>query len=175
MDRAALVSANATPDVVARETFVIRLRDAGVGLDAAEHEATRRYGPRPVPTRDERIREKDEQHEVTKRFRVCGFTVRNLSQARASKQAPGLPDLFITHDTKPRALWWETKRQVGGKYSDAQRAFKADCQRCGVICEGGDRYAAESWLVLHGHATIGSDGKITRVGTALDPSTPEER
>lgn len=162
-----------------RAAFVSSMRDQGIPLALAEREAEKRFPVTPVELqRQERnaaIQEKEEQSEITKRFRVCGFTVRNLSQPRASKQSPGLPDLFITHDTMPAALWWESKRQVRGKYSDAQLAFREDCRRCGITCEGGDRYDAERWLVMHGHARMGGDGKITptRVVHALEPITED--
>jgi hypothetical protein len=116
--------------------------------------------------RDASIDEKTEQREVRKRFIVCGFRVYNLSQSRASKQSPGLPDLWIVRPAQlvqrrdgqfhvpGIALWWETKRQVGGRYSGAQREFAELCQQASVTWVGGDRYDAERWLVEQKLATI---------------------
>lgn len=108
--------------------------------------------------RDANAREKEEQWEVTKRFRVCGFKVRSTSQARASKIAPGIPDLIIHHRDAPIFLFWESKRQVGGKYSDAQLEFREDCERAAITCIGGDRYDAERYLVSIGRAWITAGG-----------------
>lgn len=90
--------------------------------------------------------EKDEQREVVKMYRAHSCTVRNLSQARKTKQAPGLPDLFVVHRGKSRAWWHETKRPVGGRYSPAQIEFRDDMQACGVDWVGGDRRAAYEQL-----------------------------
>ncbi len=103
--------------------------------------------PDPAQLRRDMILEKEEQRQVTNRFRAFGFKVRNLSQPRASKQSPGFPDLWVVHETKPIAFWWETKRQVGGRHSDAQLEFADDCCRCGVDYGTGDRYAAEEKLM----------------------------
>lgn len=111
------------------------------------------------------IDEKSEQLEIVKRFRVCGFVVYNLSQSRASKQTPGLADLYAVHRDRPLALWWESKRQVGGKYSDAQREFKAHNDRCGVLCLGGDRYDVERFLVERKLAYIGAGGELEPIPT----------
>lgn len=123
-----------------------RLRDQGrTTFDVVETAA-------PISERDANVLEKEEQLEVRKRFVVCGFEVRNTSQARASKVSPGIPDLIITHRALPIFLLWESKRQVGGKYSPAQLDFKADCERCGVTCRGGDRHDAEGYLIEIGRA-----------------------
>jgi hypothetical protein len=74
-----------------------------------------------VSPRDASIAEKAEQSEIVKRFKgIGGFAVYNLSQSRASKQTPGLPDLWCMHTRYAFAFWWESKRQVGGEFSDAQ-------------------------------------------------------
>jgi hypothetical protein len=155
---------------------MIDLNDpAAVRAEAARRQSFRDRGimsfddpapPAPDPEQLARIErqasvdEKTEQLEITKRLRVCGFVVYNLSQARASKQTPGLADLYCVHRDAPIALWWESKRQVGGKYSDAQREFKAHNDRCGVLCLGGDRYDVERFLVERNLARIGSNGVI---------------
>lgn len=148
------------------DAFVAQLKAAGVARDAAEREAIRRY---PMALREitvsaqhrAMILEKEEQHEIARLFREFGFTVRHLSQARASKQSPGLPDLWVTHRELPIAFWWESKRQVGGKLSDVQVEFRNDCLRTGVGYGTGDRYAARDHLITLGLAQI--------VGDALEP------
>lgn len=114
-----------------------------------------------VSERDEKILEKEEQTEITRLFLAYNCDVRNLSQARASKQAPGIADLFVTHRTKPIAWWWESKRQVGGVLSPAQEVFRDDCMRCGVRYGTGDRFAAAEHLVALGLAR--------RVGDHIEP------
>jgi hypothetical protein len=135
------------------------LRAVGVPLEKAEREARRQCADAPDPApvesaRDAAVDEKAEQRAVWGRFTVCGFHGYWLSQARASKQTPGLPDLWFVHRIKPVALWWETKRQVGGEHSDAQIEFAAECSRAGVGYGTGDRYHAEQWLVAHGFAQL---------------------
>ena len=61
--------------------------------------------------KDATVREKEEQAECYRIFRSRGFKVHNLSQARATKQSPGLPDCWIAHETKPICAWFEVKRQ----------------------------------------------------------------
>lgn len=105
--------------------------------------------PTPEPAeaeRDARVLEKDEQAAVVKLLRGMGFDVWNLSQARASKQTPGLPDLWVMHREHPIAFWWETKRQVGGALSVPQEYFRDATLRCGVAHGVGDRYAAREFL-----------------------------
>jgi hypothetical protein len=115
----------------------------------------------PVETLDIRVArsdsvlEKDEQHEIYKLFRAYGFKVRNLSQARASKQAPGLGDAWVVHRELPIAFWWESKRQVGGKLSPDQLEMQDDCARCGIPYHHGDRYTAARLIVSVGLAKPG--------------------
>lgn len=95
------------------------------------------------------VLEKDEQWVITKMARAIGFTVRSTSQARASKVAPGIPDLILSHRDRQFFGFWETKRQVGGKLSTAQIEFAEDCHTAGVACGSGDRYAFANWLGHH--------------------------
>jgi hypothetical protein len=111
--------------------------------------------------RDAAILEKEEQREVWQRFVVCGFKGYWLSQARETKQTPGLADLWFMHPDRELALWWETKRQKGGKHSDAQKEFARLCHVCRITYGTGDRYDAERWLVEHGLAVV--------IGGVLEP------
>ncbi len=138
------------------DAIVSHLVSLGFSKEVAEAEAREQLGlaPRSLLTadRDELVLEKEEQAEISKLFRAYGFDVKNLSQARPTKQAPGVPDLIATHRELPIWFWWESKRQVGGEYSPAQIAFRDDCRRCGVGWGGGDRYDAAEYLVARGLA-----------------------
>lgn len=150
----------------AYDALVQQLRAANVADEAAHREARRRYPDAATEQQAEVERradvlEKDEQRAVVRMLREFGFTVRTLSQARASKQTPGLFDLFCTHRERPIAFWFDTKRQVGGKLSEAQQEFMADCRRCGVGAYAGDRYTVRTILITLGLAQI--------VGETLEP------
>lgn len=94
--------------------------------------------------------EKAEQRAIGNMARAIGCKVYNLSQARASKQSPGLPDLWITKRAIGLAFWWETKRQVGGQRSTAQMEFGEECT-AGLVNYGfGDRYHFAEFLQAHG-------------------------
>jgi hypothetical protein len=111
-----------------------------------------------IAAKREDLLEREEQAFIYKLFRGYGFMVRNLSQARASKQAPGLGDAWCTHKTQPIAFWWESKRQIGGKLSADQIEMRDDCLRCGVGYHSGDRHDAARLLVSLGLARVG-DGQ----------------
>ena len=72
----------------------------------------------PPDDGDEDRLEKAEQQECWKVFRAFGGVVFSLSQARASKQTPGLGDGFVVFPGLV-SFWWETKRQKGGRIADA--------------------------------------------------------
>lgn len=150
--------------ILSYDSIVRGLMELGVSREHAEARARREVGmPAPIEqTRDEWILEKEEQTEVVKLFRSYGFNPRNLSQARASKQAPGICDLWVVHRTRPIAFWWETKRQVGGELSPAQIEFRDDCIRCHVGYGTGDRFAAAEHLVKLGLAE--------RIGDRIEPA-----
>lgn len=152
------------------EEMVCRIMQT-TGADRPKAEAAARLnGYKPSIAIDDQkhedVLEKAEQHEVTKVFIAFGFNVRNLSQARRTKQAPGLPDLWCMHRELPIAFWWETKRQVGGKHSDPQLEFRRDCERCHVGYGTGDRQAARSHVIKLGLARV--------VGDSLEPIRREE-
>lgn len=96
------------------------------------------------------VLEKEEQLVVTKMARAIGFRVDNLSQARRTKQAPGLPDLWLRHRARKFAGWWETKRQIGGKRSSEQEDFAIDCIVASIPYGYGDRYEFARWLTANG-------------------------
>ena len=104
----------------------------------------------PADARRADVLEKREQAVITKMARVLGFHVYNLSQARRTKQTPGLPDLWLAHEGKQFAGWFEAKRQVGGTRSSAQLDFACECFVAGIPYGFGDRYAFSAFLSLHG-------------------------
>ncbi|HET7552179.1 MAG TPA: hypothetical protein VFK04_12885 [Gemmatimonadaceae bacterium] len=152
----------ASPEAVSREAFVVQLMSMGVPKERAETEATRRYGPVRSAVeleRDERALEKAEQLEVQKVYRAFGCTVYWLSQARAARQTPGMPDLRIF---APRAgAHWdhETKRQGRGDkdLEPAQRDYREHAEQCGLDVVVGDRFAAGDQLVRLGLAVWDGD------------------
>lgn len=107
----------------------------------------------PIAERDERVLEKAEQSKIVQLFRCAHLNVWNLSQSRAAKQTPGLPDLWWAHETRPLAGWWESKRQVDAELSRAQIEFRWDCLRAGVLHGFGDRYDAADFLISLGLTT----------------------
>jgi hypothetical protein len=124
--------------------------------------------PKPeLVDRAENVREKEEQAFIAKLFRGFGCKVYNLSQARASKQTPGLPDLWVIsswrdrRDPRPEAtvacigFWFEVKRASGGVLSEPQRAFRLECEQAGIRHYVGDRRAAAKLLVDIGLARVG--------------------
>lgn len=104
--------------------------------------------------RNARILETREQLRIKQMWMVVKGDVYALSQARASKQTPGLADLFLTRDAlgdvPALAFWWETKRQVGGERSDAQLEFAQRNLAAGVGYGFGDRYHFAEYLRARG-------------------------
>lgn len=150
----------------AYDAFVQQLVAANVAEHAAHQLARLKYPDAAAEKAREAERragvlEKDEQREVRKLFIAFGFEVYWLSQARRTGQTPGVPDLWCMHRELPIGFYWETKRQVGGKLSDAQLLFRDGCLRCGVGYGTGDRYAARTHLIKLGLAQI--------VGDTLEP------
>ena len=104
---------------------------------------------------DVRRLEKAEQALVVRLFRAFGCTVRSTSQARASKVAPGLPDLLVHHRPTRQFWFWETKRPQGGTLSPDQVDFAEDCEACRVAWYSGSLRDAESVLCDIGIAERG--------------------
>jgi hypothetical protein len=104
------------------------------------------------------VLEKREQWAITRMARAIGFTVRSTSQPRASKVAPGIPDLILTYSTTAAVHgttrgffgFWETKRSRGGKRSTSQIEFGDDCIRADIPYGFGDRHHFAQWLRQHG-------------------------
>jgi hypothetical protein len=148
------------------EAMVEALVRMNVPREKAEARARAAHGM-PAPgaepdAKDAAVLEKTEQWEIVKRAKAFRFEVWWLSQARAAKQTPGLPDLWLAHRDLPIATWWETKRQQSGRHSAAQLAFAEHCARCGIPHGTGDRFAFEAYLI--------GLGLVERWGTVLEPT-----
>lgn len=115
----------------------------------------------PVTREDDTAREKETQAAVVKLFRAFGCRVYNLSQARRTKQTPGLPDLWVVHVARGLAWWWETKRPDGGRLSSAQLDFRMECAMADVPHGVGSLADAEDFLIALGFCR--------RNGDTLDP------
>lgn len=102
--------------------------------------------------------EKSEQSEVMKLYRAYGCKVYNLSQPRATKQTPGLPDLWVVR--RMHAWWHETKRPISGKPSSAQVDFRRECKVADVWYTIGGLVAARGMLVEVGAARWAEGGDI---------------
>lgn len=113
-------------------------------------EMVKQSGAPPTEPAEEKRRadllEKHEQNAVRKIFVAHGCAVYNLSQSRATKQTPGLPDLFVFSSRSGHAFWFETKRPVGGVQSRPQREFQERCAQCGVRYVIGGQ--TEAWALL---------------------------
>jgi hypothetical protein len=93
--------------------------------------------------------EKIVQGKVVKLYKLAGCSVYSLSQARASKQTEGLPDLWIMAPAV-RAAWWMETKSATGKQSVAQRDFQARCLLSGVSYVLGGLEDAQAKLVSVG-------------------------
>ena len=74
--------------------------------------------------------EKQVQHAIKKVLQAFDFSVWDLSQPRATKQTPGLPDLIAVGHA--RVLFIEAKT-AKGRVSDAQAMFGAEVAQNGGI------------------------------------------
>lgn len=141
------------------ESMVNLLLASGFDRATAEREVRKQH-PQLVArvAEDERklnVLEKDEQAFIFKLFRGFGVIVYNLSQPRATKQTPGLPDMYCMHPGIRRAWWFETKRAEGGRLSEVQKVFIGHADSCNVDIWVGDRRAAARVLMDLGLARVG--------------------
>lgn len=101
--------------------------------------------------------EKEIQREVVKTYAGFGCKVYNLSQPRATKQTPGLPDLWVVclssgWSRQGKIAWWHETKTPTGKQSEAQREFQRECKSCRVGFVVGGVKAAEEQLITFGIA-----------------------
>lgn len=138
-------------DGIVANAELLAAHDAGLTL--VEYRKRVAGGKRVEPdTDDEQRLEKAEGHEVDKVLRAFGGRVYNLSQSRASKQTPGLPDRWVFFQRVAWAGWFEVKRQVGGRLSSAQELFLDLCEATGTHYTVGGRKEAEELVISLGLA-----------------------
>ena len=80
-------------------------------------------------------------------YRSVGCCVYSTQQTRASRQALGLPDLYVVH---PAGAWWHEVKRPGGKQSPVQVAFQHTVERAGVVYVLGGVDAARAQLARLG-------------------------
>jgi hypothetical protein len=155
---------------------VSEMSNAELIEESRRRELRRREGkplaPEPVELqqRENEIdarREKEIQAEIVKLYRAFGCRVYNLSQARATKQTPGLPDMWVVSMDSGLArasklAWWHEVKTPKGEQSEAQREFQIECKLCYVGYVVGGVQAAEAQLLTFGIAVRGADGKLER-------------
>lgn len=94
------------------------------------------------------VTEKQVAYQVRRLYEAVGCTVYSTSQARPSRVAKGLPDLYVVH---PRiGGWWHEVKREGGRQSPGQVAFQQEMQRCGVAYVLGGLAEAQAFLHTKG-------------------------
>jgi hypothetical protein len=68
-------------------------------------------------------------------------------------QDPGVPDVIALHPDHG-VLFWECKRETGGRLSFYQRAFQAQCESAGVPYVVGPCSALSEYLTRQGRDTV---------------------
>ena len=137
------------------DAMVRQLVEAGVPRERAEAAARAELGQAAAASPDAAALEaRDEKRIVAqcdKQLRALGFTVWNLSQPRASKISPGIPDRLYTHSARGVALFWEAKTATGRQRPD-QRVFQEHADAVGWPYILGTDQAVYDWLVAQGIA-----------------------
>lgn len=80
---------------------------------------------------------------------LLGFTRWHLSQARATNQTPGWPDVLYMHAERGLAVYYEAKAPKG-KQSDAQREFEREARACGMTYLVGTHDVLIEWARTRG-------------------------
>src|SRR5262245_18967467 len=91
-----------------------------------------------------------EQREETLGDRLMaaiGFDAIRFSQPRNTMQTAGIPDRRYYCPSERLAVWWEAKREKGGRQSPAQRWFQKLVTACGEEYVVGPLEALENWLI----------------------------
>ena len=117
---------------------ITRMTADQVRAEAARREDRRRRGLPLEETPEEKAErvaeddarlEKAIQKDVIDYYRAHGCIVYSLSQPRATKQTPGIGDLYVFDLSTGRAWWHETKTPTGKQRPD-QAHFEEYCKRC---------------------------------------------
>jgi hypothetical protein len=90
-------------------------------------------------------REKQEEAWGDKLMEEYGFISIHFSQARASRQTPGIPDRKYYNIDRKLTLWWEAKAG-DGRQSRVQREFQAMAEACGETYILGTHLDLAGWL-----------------------------
>lgn len=88
---------------------------------------------------------------------LAGCKVYRLSQVRASRQSPGIPDLYVFGPTT--GAWFEVKRP-GGRLRPEQREFRERCEARRIEHVVGGVDEAKRLLLRWGCATVENDGQF---------------
>lgn len=141
------------PDVMTNDEVIVEARRRterrlkGLPLAETPAEAAER-----VADDDVRL-EREIQRDVVKLYRAHGCVVYEFSQKRASKQTPGIGDLYVfnpeLHAYGP-AAWWHEVKTATGRLRPDQNVFGELCQQCGVWYVVGGVAAAEAQLARLG-------------------------
>jgi hypothetical protein len=107
---------------------------------------------------DDRL-EKEIQRDVVRLYLAFHCLVYNLSQARASKQSPGLADLYVLH-LPSKNVWWHETKTPSGKQRPAQKEFQTVHKYTSVGYVVGGVLTAEEQLVKLAIAVRGPNGQL---------------
>jgi hypothetical protein len=139
------------------DAYVLALRNANVGLEAATREANRKFGRTSssvaIADVDDDALEDTHAEEADKTMRALGFEVVRLSQKRRSKVTEGIPDRKYYHRGRKLTFWYESKA-TWGRQSPAQREFQQMAIDTGELYALGTYDDLVKWLVDHKLATI---------------------
>lgn len=146
------------------DAMVANLVAMKVPREKAEAAARKELGIQPK-SELEKIRDEaelaeleDEHVEAGDRLMgALGFTVVRLSQKRASKVTPGLPDRRYYHGKRRLFVWWEAKAEWG-RQSKAQREFQILVESADDPYVLGGIDALKAWLVENNVATFDERG-----------------
>ena len=75
-------------------------------------------------------REREIRAEGVKLLRALGCRVEVFSENRATRNTPGVPDVYAFLPQGRGTFWWEAKA-TGGTISDGQVEFERRCLMCG--------------------------------------------
>lgn len=116
------------------------------------------HTPERIAEDDHRL-EKEIQREVVQLYLRFSCLVYNLSQARASKQSPGLADIYVVH-LPSKNVWWHETKTPSGKQSPAQREFQTIHKYTQTGYVVGGVLAAEDQLIKLAIAQRVTDGSL---------------
>jgi len=89
--------------------------------------------------------EKRVQRSIVLAAEALGFVVSSFSQARASKQTAGIPDLFLTHPKHRFTCWIEVKAP-GRKPTLEQKVWHQTAREAGnhvFVCDSVESFVTE--------------------------------